>query len=314
MTICVAAMCEGGGTLFGASDRMLSGRDVEFEPPQTKVFSMTNSIAVLVAGDTAVQMEILQRVRADVLPRITLDPNNWWLVSDVADLYSRYYFEARVKRAERAILAPLGMTSDSFLQLQQQLAPQLVTQLATELINYEAPSVQAIVLGVDPTGGHIYVCNNADVICQDGIGFAAIGSGSAHANSVFMFGGHAKWKPLPETFLMTYFAKKRAEVAPGVGTETDMLTIGPQLGSYVPIGEDALKKCSEIWDNAQAKRKELELEAEKEINHYVQGIVDASTAQKQAALPQDSSGTKPADEEKPAAPEEHPQPEKIGEK
>ena len=312
MTICVAAMCEGGNTIFGASDRMLSGRDVEFEPPQAKVFNLTRSIAILVAGDTALQMEILLRVKADVDARIKLEPTNWWLLNDVANLYSRYYSEARVKRAERAILAPLGMTSDSFLQLQQQLAPQLVTQLATELINYEAPVVQTIVLGVDTTGGHIYVCNNADVTCQDGVGFAAIGSGSAHANSVFMFGGHSKWKPMPESFLMTYFAKKRAEVAPGVGTATDMLMIGPDLGSYVTIREDALKKCSDIWDKAQDKRRELEQEAEKEIINYVQSISDTSTPPEQAALPEDSSGTKAADEEK--APYEQPQPEEIGEK
>jgi len=297
VTICVAAMCNGGSTLFGASDRMLSGRDVEFEPPQTKVFSLTTSISVLTAGDTALQVEILNRVRIDVETRVKAEPDNWWLVEDVAALYSRYYSEARLKSTERAILAPLGLTSTSFLQMQQQLSPQLVTQLATELINYDAPFVQAIVLGIDHTGGHIYVCNGADVTCQDGIGFAAIGSGAAHANSVFMFGGHTKWKPIPETFLMTYFAKKRAEVAPGVGTATDMLTIGPELGSYTAIGPEPMAKCLEIWNRAQTKRLELEREAEEEINHYVQGIIDAATAKEQAALPQDSGGTKAPDEE-----------------
>jgi hypothetical protein len=36
VTICVAAMCDGGGRVYGASDRMLSGHAVEFELSQTK--------------------------------------------------------------------------------------------------------------------------------------------------------------------------------------------------------------------------------------------------------------------------------------
>jgi hypothetical protein len=242
---------------------------------------------------------------------VKAEPNNWWAISDVAALYSRYYAEARLRRAENAILAPLGLTSATFLQ-QQQLAPQLVTQLATELINFEAPHVQTLVIGNDLTGGHIYRCNDGDVSCHDGEGFASIGIGHAHANSQFMFGGHSKWKPMPESFLMTFFAKKRAEVAPGVGTATDMLMMGPELGASIQIGETALTKLSEIWNKAQLKRKELEREAEEEIKQYVQSLADAATPKDQAAAPDDGSGTQTADQEnKPTAEEARPAKPKV---
>jgi hypothetical protein len=212
VTVCVAAMSDGGDRVFGASDRMLTGRDVEFEPSQTKILGLTRSIAILVAGDTAMQIEVLHKVRADVKARVQAEPDNWWNVSDVADLYSRYYNEARSRRSENAILAPLGLSRTSHLDRQQQLSSELVIQIADKLTKYESPRVQAIVMGVDTTGGHIYVCDNGTITCQDAVGFASIGIGYWHANSQFMFGGHTKYKAMPETLLMTYFAKKRAEL------------------------------------------------------------------------------------------------------
>jgi 20S proteasome alpha/beta subunit len=290
VTICVAAMSDGGKRVFGASDRMLTGRDVEFEPSQSKVIELTSSIAILVAGDTAMQIEVAYSVLSDVRSRLEAEPGYLWNVSDVADLYSHYYNEARSKRSESSILALLGLNRISYLDRQQQLAPELVLQLASKLTSFEAPRVQAIVLGVDSGGGHIYVCDNGAVSCQDSVGFAAIGIGHWHANSQFMFGGHTKWKAMPETLLMTYFAKKRSEVAPGIGAFTDMLIIGPDLDSYIKIGDEPLETLERIWQRAQSKRKELEREAEEEINKYVKSL-DEAGADKQETTDADAAGT-----------------------
>ena len=159
-------------------------------------------------------------------------------------------------------------------------------QLANKLSAYEAPRVQAIVMGVDTSGGHIYVCDNGGVTCQDSVGFASIGIGHWHANSQFMFSGHTKGRPMQESLLITYFAKKRAEVAPGVGMHTDMLMIGPELGSYISIGDEPLATLERIWQKAQAKRKELEREAQEEVNKYVQILTEASNAQESPPVPE----------------------------
>ena len=37
VTVCVAAICEGNSYLIGASDRMLTTSDIEFEPQQSKI-------------------------------------------------------------------------------------------------------------------------------------------------------------------------------------------------------------------------------------------------------------------------------------
>ncbi|MBV9732655.1 MAG: hypothetical protein JO275_07735, partial [Verrucomicrobia bacterium] len=113
VTVCVAAISQdstGQGLMMtGASDRMLTAGDIEFEPEQSKIQPLTTSIALMLAGDSAIQREIVQSVFFDVVARIKSEPKNWWKVSDVAELYVRYFNEAKLRRAETEILAPLGL-------------------------------------------------------------------------------------------------------------------------------------------------------------------------------------------------------------
>ena len=96
VTVCVTAMCN-GNTIIGASDRMLTAGDIQFEPQQTKIFPLTTSIAVMLAGDSSMQAEVLQCVQSDVNKRIDSEPQKWWNVSDIAELYSQHYNKVRFK-------------------------------------------------------------------------------------------------------------------------------------------------------------------------------------------------------------------------
>jgi hypothetical protein len=69
MTICVAAICE-DNTIMGASDRMLTARDVQFEPPQPKIIPLTKSIVTMISGDSYAQAEILALVYENVHRRL----------------------------------------------------------------------------------------------------------------------------------------------------------------------------------------------------------------------------------------------------
>src|ERR1700722_15759798 len=246
LTVCVAAICE-DNIILGASDRMVTAGDVEFEPPQTKVTFLTSSIAVMIAGDASLQLEIMYEVRNEVQVRVEAAPSNWWQVKDVANLYFKHFKKAKRTRTESAILDPIGLDYDSFITRQQELSSELVDKLATEVLNFEMSEIGTIVTGVDPTGPHIYVVSNRGVACRDSVGFAAIGAGYWHANSQFMFAGHARSKPIPQTLLLAYAAKKRAEVAPGVGEATDMFWIGPAVGISFPVGDHVVGKLGEIY-------------------------------------------------------------------
>lgn len=296
VTVCVAAICNTGAVL-GASDRMLTAGDVEFEPSQSKVRVLTSSIAVMVAGDSSLQSEILQEVMKDINARIQSDPSNWWLVKDAAELYCRYYNEVRGKRTERAILAPLGLDRNTFISRQNEMSDALVRQVATELINFSMPDVAVIFAGTDPVGTHIYVCQGGNVECMDSVGFASIGIGRWHANSQFMFAQHDRSKSFPETLLLTYAAKKRAEVSPGVGKGTDMFTIGPDLGSYVQVHADVVTELKRMYQTRIASEKRASTKANRDVNSYVENLIRAATPKEQEAKPSDGGGSPPADRE-----------------
>lgn len=242
MTVCVAALCDRGTVVVGAADRMLTSGDIEFEPPQTKVMNLTSSISALVAGDASFQAEILFKVQAEVAARVQASPTVWLTVEEVSQMYVRDYNSARFKRAENAVLAPLGMDGTSFVNNQQRMSPQLVDKLAAEIINFSVSDAAVIFAGVDNDGAHIYTVQNGVVSCNDVVGFSAIGAGAWHADSQLMFAAHTKWRVFGETLLLTYSAKKRSEVAPGVGAATDMFVIGPTLCSYTAIGDHVLQK------------------------------------------------------------------------
>ena len=86
VTVCVAAVS--GLIIFGTSDRMITSGDIQFEPQQSKIVPLTNSIVAQIAGDVSIQTEIMQRVSSDIIKRIQASPQEWWNVRDVAELYA----------------------------------------------------------------------------------------------------------------------------------------------------------------------------------------------------------------------------------
>jgi len=308
VTICVAAVCN-IGVIFGASDRMLTAGDVEFEPEQSKIIPVSNSIAAMVAGDASLQTEILRQVLSAVGKRVTAEPQRWWLVKEVADLYFKSYSRIRRSRGEASILWPLNLNRTSFLTQQGTMDSSLVRQLASELVNYKMPEIQAIITGVDPSGPHIYVIENEGISCRDSAGFAAIGIGYWHANSQFMFARHTTSKPMPETLLLTYAAKRRAEVAPGVGEGTDMFTIGPQVGSYGPVSDDVMKNLGLIYERIMKRTKKSLERSNREVTEYVEEITKRAAAATQTSAAEPSvpegglaSGNEPPETAQPESP------------
>ncbi|MEO8103203.1 MAG: hypothetical protein ABI790_11785 [Betaproteobacteria bacterium] len=272
MTVCVAAICEDSKTILGASDRMITAGIVQFQPAASKAYQITKSIVIMVAGEMTVQTEIM----AELVPRVNVmlsqDPPPGWLnVKDIADVYASIHDALKTKRGERDILLPLGLTSETFISRQRELAPKLVTTIATELIGKTLPSTAAIVSGVDNTGAHLYVVEGGNVTCHDAAGFASIGAGWYHASSHMMFSRHEKNGSLARTLLLTYTAKKRAEVAPGVGIETDMYSVRG-LGNYFEVGTHVIGELQVMYETAVAGHAEVERVAERKAYEYIEEI------------------------------------------
>lgn len=295
MTVCVAAICD-DNKVVGAADRMLTSGSIQFQPEQTKLVQLTSSIVAMIAGDMSVHAELLAKVQRSINDRIAAEPNNWWSVADIASLYESEYSRLRRRLAERDLLEPLGLDLDSYIGRQRELSGDLVSKIATELINYQLPVTELIFAGVDEGGPHIYSVGNGKATCQDGVGFAAIGVGSWHASSQLMVAGHTRKAPLSRSVYLTFAAKKRAEIAPGVGTETDMFLIGPTLGSYIEIRHTVIEEFGRFYEDHRSKTQELVTVVERNVHEYLEGLSAQRAEQAaQSAEPAESAAAEVTD-------------------
>lgn len=304
MTVCAAALCE-GPTIVGASDRMITAGDVQFEPYQVKVWWMNSSIAVMISGDSNLQTEILQEVYSDVSKRTREQPHNWWTVREVAFLYVDHYKRVRNRRSEDALLAPLGLDFETFINRQKEFAPNFVSELAADLLAFELPGVSAIIAGVDPTGAHLWLVSKSGrsvaATCHDSSGFVSIGMGRNHAQSQFMSAGHTRYKLFPETLMLTYMAKRRAEVAPGVGSGTDMFLIFNQ-GASTYVAEEIVKDLDKIYRASVNKERAATRRAVATVNQYM-AVLGSTAPREQGSLPENGLTGDSQPEQGQAAPE-----------
>jgi hypothetical protein len=137
-----------------------------------------------------------------------------------------------MNRLERLLLAPLGLDSDTFVSRQQEMDPDLVSNLAEKFLEESGDlGAEAIIAGVDSTGPHIYHIDDPGLsVCRDRSAFWAIGIGARHFETNFMSSGYDRTFPLVSSMLLAFSAKKQAERAPGVGKITDMFIVGRKGG------------------------------------------------------------------------------------
>src|SRR5687768_13911236 len=84
MTICVAALANGGTTVFGASDRLLAAEELTSEPEQTKQAKISDSIALMVAAeDLTFPMDVIHQVQLHFGEILKNDPKKILKVKDV---------------------------------------------------------------------------------------------------------------------------------------------------------------------------------------------------------------------------------------
>jgi hypothetical protein len=251
VTVCIAATCrwlEGIPIAMGVSDRMLTSGDIQFMPPQTKINTITNSIYAMGSGDATIHGEVFPKVYARVADLVSKNPTEWARVEDVADMYGEEMLRYKNKIIARLVLEPLGLTWQTFLSKQKDMSPDWLDSITDRILEYSS-AARTIVAGLDATGAHIYVVDGTGkVSCVDKVGFAAIGIGKRHAESEFMFSGHTPDSEFPDSLLRLYIAKKRAEVAPGVGPSTDMFVV-PSLGKgFVTRDEELISGMPQLHD------------------------------------------------------------------
>lgn len=295
MTVCVAAICA-HTMVMGMSDRMLTAGDLQFQPSSSKIWRLTNSIVMMSAGDIGLQSEIYGGVRKFIAGKLAAEPERWLQVEEVANQYRATYFNIKSQRSEQAILGSLGLTRETFIANQRTMEPTLVSNLASELLAYGMPGVAAIIAGNSPleTGNpevavpHIFTIENGDILCADKVGFACVGVGAWHANSTLMLAGHTPGTSAVKALLNIYSAKKRAEVAPGVGSDTDTFLVTNALGSCDELRDDLMARVAEIYKRNLVRNARALKKAEDSLHAYIERFTT-----KQPPEPQTADSTKP---------------------
>jgi|GEM_PF-588769 len=290
VTVCIAAICE-GNTILGAADRMITSGDIEFEPaeakhaPVFKIVPLMNSIVMLWAGDSGFQSEAALHAWSAIQQQLRDKPTAWPFVNDAVNHYIEFYNRKKSEAARKQILVPLGLDQQSFVSKQKEMSPEFIKQVTAQLQNFEMPEdngVETIFTGIDDTGPHMYMLVENEAICCDPVGFAAIGSGGRHAESQFMLSGHSRNSALGDTLLLLHAAKKRSEVAPGVGKATDMFTIGPVKGTFAWLGGTGwprtidMNRLDAIYDATEAKQQEALNHSKQEMRGYIEEIRKAA--------------------------------------
>lgn len=116
------------------------------------------------------------------------------------------------------------------------MLPQIVVDITNEIRTYSL-EIEALIVGCDSDkDAYIFQIDGEGIITHHhDINFAAIGIGSAHAKSYLMFSRYQKLTAYFRVLPIVYGAKKQAEAAPGVGTETDYYLIRRDGIFPVPI-------------------------------------------------------------------------------
>jgi 20S proteasome alpha/beta subunit len=250
MTICIGALCAdlAGNPSKGvivASDRMVTLAGLtEFEHEVPKITAITDKIVALIAGDALRGSRLIREVSSGM----PASP----LVQAVAEGTANRYAELRKEQTHNDVFRPRAITIDDFYQngIQQQMNPVLVSQIDNYVANFDY-AVSLLVAGVDDIGSHLFSIANPGGGFNDHqpIGYHAIGSGWIHALQSIIGFGHTGARGLHETIFTVYASKRRAEVAPGVGHDTDMMIVTQE--GVTRVEQSVLAELGEIFDEFQ---------------------------------------------------------------
>jgi len=72
--------------------------------------------------------------------------------------------------------------------------------------------------------------------------------------------------------LLAFAAKKRAEAAPGVGKNTDMVVIGPGLGTNLKVEDKHIKELERIYNRSRHSTEKAVKQAQKETKKFVEEV------------------------------------------
>ena len=218
MTICIAALCDDEKGCVLTSDQMVTAHfpiGYEFENEEVeKIAKISDSSYVLIAGDIVFANRIVEDTKTQIKSQNIIS------IHRIAEQLRVSYQNIRKMHIIQTEIEPRGIDINYYYANQQRLLPHLVQVIDNQLRNFPL-TVDFIIVGQEESSCHIYTVGNPGLLLShDCIGFAAIGSGAPHAIYSLIESKYKKSLNKESVKEIVDKAKKRSEVAPGVGGKT----------------------------------------------------------------------------------------------
>lgn len=223
MTVCIAALAEDGKKCVLVSDQMITvhfpiGYEHENESV-SKIIKFNHQAYVLIAGDVLFANSVVRAVKEN-RQSVNL------LEESLFELIKREYQQLRLKKVEELYLKPKGLTLKQYYQMQNSLNQNIVMRFDSQAERYN-PQTSFIVVQKMSECYDIHIVDNPGMdYCFSPLGYVAIGSGAPHAKYEMIESNYSKAMSVEDVQKLVKKAKKRSEVAPGVGKETKLITAG----------------------------------------------------------------------------------------
>ena len=249
MTVCIAAI--GMFTqetlqqpvVILCSDRMITARRIrEYElAEQTKSIWHRPDVALMMSGSVDSLLEAYHCTFKAVGRETTIAE----LAKGMADEMQKL----RRREIERLYFEPYNLTIDDFIRRQKEWTPDFWERLNSYIGDDEADLGEVIIAGFDADGSaHLYTIQGAGwERSWNATGYCAIGIGAEHAEAEFAHALYSPKRPWVQAMRITFFAKKRAEEAPGVGPTTDLWHIMPGGAWYYQPQSQTVQSLSSLF-------------------------------------------------------------------
>lgn len=225
MTICIAALYGDAEGCILCSDQMTTARipiAYEFESDEvSKIVKAGDKLTTyaLIAGDVLFSYEVIQEARKNY------ESVGITAVSGLAESFRQSYQLIRRTRIIRSELEPRGLDIDSYYKNHQKLLQNVVITI-DKIFKEANMGVDLIIAGKEDSKCSIYtIANPGQIVCNDPIGYSAIGTGAPHAVYYLIESGYKKSLDRESVEKLVIAAKKRAQVAPGIGIKTTTISI-----------------------------------------------------------------------------------------
>ena len=241
MTQLIGVLCENKKKVIMLSDRMVSTANGSLTFEHESKSSLISPYAMILTAGTIHENELIDDTKEEVKETTP--------IKKIAEILAKNYRNIRKKRIEQEILEEVGLSSfQEFHEKHKLLHSVFVAELNEKIKDYSL-HVHFLLGGVDKQS-HLYRIGGPGMFVGfDTLGFCCIGSGDRHSEPVFAFYKFSPNLPEENALRIAFEAKKKAEMAGGVGRETDAWIIDKD--GICKIDNETIKSLEELHEKQE---------------------------------------------------------------